>query len=722
MALPAGHHGCEVPPDFLPLSHSFFPDAWKGRTCGPSFFMQMRTPFRLHEGLATLALWVTLGLAWLAYHPGLQGVFLFDDFANLPSLGATGPINNTAAFWRYVTSGSADPTGRPIALLSFLIDAQDWPATAYPFKVTSVLLHLLNGALLTWLLLLLGRALDRSERESAYAAVLGASLWLLHPLLVSTTLYVVQREAMLPATFTLLGLIGYVAGRKYAEHGQYRGVLFAAIAMGACTLLATLSKANGVLLPLLAWLIDALLLAPRRPIANPRTLTSFARLRWLLLILPSLVVLSYLARMGWSGFVDGMPAIRSWTLGQRLLTEARIVVEYLGLLWLPRPYTAGLFNDAIEVSTNLVSPLTTLPCIALIGILIGAAYVLRRLHPAFSAAVLFYFAAQLLESTVIPLELYFEHRNYLPAMLMFWPLALWLCAEPKVVHAGGQRDSLVALRMTLAILLPLGLAGLTFLQADVWGNARDQALLWAQKNPNSPRAQAYAAQIEIAHGQPEAAIQRLLSALNQHPDEIQLTLNLIGAECRAGTLTHATLDRTAVSLRTARTTGRLGYDWFEDGFAIAREGSCRGLDLTALKLLLDAAASNPFARAVSGRRQDIANLRARIALIEHDGDAALRLFNSALDEDVRPGAALSQAAQLASAGYYHQALGHLDHLDRIWHPERITGLSMASAHAWLLWRNGYWQHEIDRLRRQILADAKAHDEHAAASATGAAKT
>ena len=57
--------------------------------------------------------------AWLAYAPGLSGAFLFDDFANLPSLGNYGPVDNHAAFWRYITSGFADPTGRPLSLLSF---------------------------------------------------------------------------------------------------------------------------------------------------------------------------------------------------------------------------------------------------------------------------------------------------------------------------------------------------------------------------------------------------------------------------------------------------------------------------------------------------------------------------------------------------------------------------------------------------------------------------
>src|SRR4051812_24632122 len=143
---------------------------------------------------------LTLAATWWVYRPGLTGVFLFDDYANLPALGAYGPIDDTTTFLRYITSGHADPTGRPLALLSFLVDARDWPADPAPFKRTNLLLHLLNGALLGWLLLRLGEALVLDARRAAVAAVFGSALWLLHPLLVSTVLYVVQREAMLPAT------------------------------------------------------------------------------------------------------------------------------------------------------------------------------------------------------------------------------------------------------------------------------------------------------------------------------------------------------------------------------------------------------------------------------------------------------------------------------------------------------------------------------------------
>src|SRR5688500_16502326 len=102
---------------------------------------------RLQDLGAPLAFAGVLLLAFLAWRPGLSGGFLFDDFVNLPALGAMGPVDNAATFWRYLTSGSADPTGRPIALLSFLVDANDWPADPAPFLRTNLLLHMGNGAL-----------------------------------------------------------------------------------------------------------------------------------------------------------------------------------------------------------------------------------------------------------------------------------------------------------------------------------------------------------------------------------------------------------------------------------------------------------------------------------------------------------------------------------------------------------------------------------------------
>ena len=137
-----------------------------------------------------------LAVAACLYLPGLSGGFLFDDFINLDALGRNGPIVDAPSFWRYVTSGTSDPLGRPLSLLTFLLNARDWPADPAPFLATNLGLHLLNGMLLWGLLLTLERSLDTAASHRHPIALLGAGIWLLHPLFVSTTLYVVQREAM----------------------------------------------------------------------------------------------------------------------------------------------------------------------------------------------------------------------------------------------------------------------------------------------------------------------------------------------------------------------------------------------------------------------------------------------------------------------------------------------------------------------------------------------
>lgn len=645
---------------------------------------------------------LAVALTASVYLPGLRGVFLFDDFANLPSLGAFGPVDNWTAFWRYVTSGIADPTGRPLALVSFLIDAHDWPADPFPFKRTNLILHLCNGVLLAMLLRRLGRTLHPTgTRRSDAAAVLAAALWMLHPLLVSTTLYVVQREAMLPAAFTLLGLLGYCRGRTAAASGNPRGIWLAAGSIVLATLLGVASKANGALLPLLAWLLEALLLAPAQPIPDS-LLRRFSWMRRIVLQLPGALLLLWLAMQGMHFILHGTPSFRTWSITERLMTEARIVCEYLSLLWLPHPYTAGLFNDAVTVSTGLLSPPSTLASIGFLGALLAAAIFLRRRLPVAATSVLFYFTGQLLESTVIPLELYYEHRNYLPAMLMFWPLALWLL---------GDGHAVIARRM-LAVFLPLLLAGMTFLNADLWGDAQQQALVWAEKNPQSPRAQAYAAAAERARGRPDLAAQRAQKARVLQTEDIQVALNLVGAQCEMGRVDAAALERAKTALRTTRTAGRLYFDWMSEAIRRATKGkACKGLEIPEILQLLEAMAENPRMRSQSGWQQDNLGLRALLALEQGDAKSALEYYNQALDVYPGPAAALAQAAALGSAGYPQEGLAHLDHFASLPVQKAEFSWSMPGIHAWLLRRQGFMQEEIAHLREvleQDVRDAKAN--------------
>ena len=651
---------------------------------------------------------VVLALCWYVYQPGLGGGFLFDDWVNLDALGAFGPVDNATTLWRYLTSGNADATGRPLALASFLLDARDWPAEPYLFKRTGLILHLVNGLLLVWLLRGLGRALapygDASAaRASAYvradiAAVLGAGLWLLHPLLVSTTLYVVQREAMLPGTFILLGLIGYVAGRKRAAIGQQRGVWMAAASIVGGTALASLCKANGALLPLLAWLLDAILLAPRQAMEHSRVAKVFRWTRRCVLVFPGLLLLAALLVVGVRGFVDEIAMARPWTTGERLLTQARVVVDYLHLLWSPRPYSHGLFNDGIAVSHGVLSPPSTLACLLLLAVLAGGAFASWRRLPILSASILFFLAAHLMESSVVPLELYFEHRNYVPALLMFWPLGWWLAGA----WGSQPHQGLTWVRKTLCFVLPMLLAALTFLRADLWGNVADQALLWVQRNPDSPRAQAYAAQTEARRGHAVQAIARMETALAKYPHEVQLAANLIDARCMTGGVAEEDV-RTMSAALTSNRVGNLAFGWLSgklDGLS-AGKPPCRGLELPTLERLVEALAKNPGMASAPGRVAEIHHLRGRLQLLSGDANLAFASFNAALHVLPAPAKALRQAAMLGDAGYPELGLRHLEMCSPTCGELPDWSAGMPAIHARLLDSQGYWKAEIAHLRRTL---------------------
>jgi tetratricopeptide (TPR) repeat protein len=632
-----------------------------------------------------------LALAWLAYRPGLTGGFLFDDFVNLDALGRFGVVDNWGVFWRYMTSGTADPLGRPIALLSFLFDARNWPADPAPFLRTNVLIHLTNGALLFGLLRQLGRALDGPSVRTDLSALFAAGCWLLHPLFVSTTLYVVQRQAMLPASFTLLGLIAYGHGRAHFQSsGGISGLGWMLVGIVCGTTLAILCKANGVLLPLLALILEVCVFQRQ---ALPQS--AACRLRWVkgvLLVLPSLFVLAYVLEP--LRRLSSMPGHRSWTIGERLLTESRVLVDYLKLLVVPRSVSTGLFNDGYVVSHSIISPWTTLPSLLLVLTLPSLAFIFRRRYPALSCGLLFFFVGHLLESTSLPLELYFEHRNYLPALLLFWPLGRALLAwSGRPIFKG-----------TAAMVVVVVLAGTTWQRAELWGQPQKLARLWAASNHNSARAQTVAALTEQSIGRPDQALERLLPLWRQHPYELQYAFNVIDGRCTLGGLSAEDKLALTQALRHTPRSELMTNQWLSNAIEVANDGRCRGLVLADVDAWLTAALENPVIGRGRYRDEDMEPLLGQIAVHRGEPNQALTHLDRALRARPSPDQAARQAVLLASNGYYQQALAHLDTYDSLAARRPPTGFGMSWLHRRVLDWQGYWPREMALLRAKIKAE------------------
>ena len=636
-----------------------------------------------------------LVIAWLAYRPGLSGGFLFDDWVNLDALGRNGAIDNGPALVRYLTSGTADPLGRPLALLSFLVDARNWPADPAPFLRTNLLLHLANASLLWCLLRRLETLLGSDGKHAGRVALLGAGAWLLHPLWVSTTLYAVQREAMLPATFVLAGLLAYVAARERFSRTSGREGAWAMIAaVTIATTLAALSKANGLLLPLLAWVLEATVLRRAFPVPGDTAVAARLRhLRWLLLVIPSLALMAYVARFipDWNVVASG----REWTIGQRALSEPRVILQYLELLLVPRASSAGLFNDQVQASASLFSPATTaLGLLALAAMLAGF---LRLQHlrraPALTCALGFFLAGHLLESTLVPLELYFEHRNYLPALLLGWPLARALTNIERPVLRVAASAAVLAL-----------FAFTTHARASVWGDPSRLSAMWARQNPASPRAQAGLSITLMEAGRADQALALLQPLRRRWPLDLQVAVNHATATC-AATGELPAHDRGALGETFAHL--RLGNDllfrFLASSIDHASAGACRGVDFDTVSGWLRAASANPKL----GTSHRFEQLEGRLAIARGEPEQAIAHFTRALQASRRHDDALRQLAWLAAGGHANQALIELDRYQAIVAAAPAPAAGMPRMHAWVLSRQRYWEREFGWMRESLRRQAAA---------------
>jgi hypothetical protein len=424
--------------------------------------------------LPGLGLWLCLALCGWIYSPGLAGPFLLDDRINLAGLDV---LQDGAGLMPDVVWGNASgPLGRPASMLSF---AGSWLAGGgldpQVFKQHNLALHLLAGSLVCWLAFLLLSALRVPDSEPI--AVMTAAVWLLSPLMLSTVLYVIQRMAQLACVFTLLALICFCKARLA------RGPRQAWVRVGGCALFgcaAIFSKETAVvLLPLLLLLEFAVFRSARPSRAYALVEKSAA------VLLGSASVFVLLAvSVGW--LADGLLsyAQRDFTLGERVMTQFRVLLDYVaGLLW-PLKGGYGLYHDDFQISRGWFSPPATLAAgvavtvaltLAVMGLLCNRLRVL-------ALGVLFFFVAHAAESTIFPLEIYFEHRNYLPAV------GLCLGLSWSVVMFARRLPELRALMIIACTVFVLVSAGATGLRASYWSSVELYSALAVTEHPTSPRA------------------------------------------------------------------------------------------------------------------------------------------------------------------------------------------------------------------------------------------
>lgn len=578
-----------------------------------------------------------------AYRLGLGGSMHFDDPRNL---GGLAQISDFSSAIEYVFGGEAGPLGRPLALASFAAQAYVWPDALAQMLYTNVCIHLLNGALATWLLLLLLDASGRATRlgQASRVAATSGALWMLMPLLASSSLLVVQRMTTLSASFVLAGGIGYLYGRAALERRPRIAVLVMVLALSLGTGLAVLTKENGALLPLLVLVAELTILAP----PSGERARSLRRALVGLLVLPAIALVAYLVSC--AAYDDGILTYRGFSAADRLLTEAHILWEYLLNAFVPAAAKLGPFHDDHVIYRDWLEPRSILAVGGWLAI-VTAAVAFNRKLPMLSFAVGWYLVGHSIESTTVPLELYFEHRNYLP--IIGPVLAFVFAADREAARMRVVRPALAA----YAAMLWIVLCSVT----SVWGRPLLAAHMWALYHPESARAAQYLSeQYADAGGLPQA-YSVMLARLEGRPTDVNTALRVVGLTC----MLHPDADQTKL---LERTEAELKHGGYASGIVplllglhrFAQERECSAVTVETVDRLVSAAARNPAYRAVSPTFHDLNLLLAKRALTGGNPELAMHHIEIALSTRYSLEALTSAVQVLKSQGRTSAALDLLD--------------------------------------------------------------
>jgi len=443
--------------------------------------------------MAVLGIAVAVLTVCLVYWSGLTGAFLLDDFPNLAVINQL-PADATARDFIYLAnSGTAGILGRPISVLSFLLQHSAWPDPYY-FKLINLILHIVNGGLIAALCLMISKCWNFPPLKPALIFTI-ALLWMVHPIQVSTVLYVVQRMTILSSSFILIGITGYLLGRYWLMQGRQRIGSFLMIASPLlAAVLGVLCKENGALIYPYLLVIEFTLLANTKLGKRMREIR-----RWGLLLPLTLGLIAFALYLPTA--LQGYD-IKPFNLLQRVLTEPQALLHYLGVIGLPQPGSFGIYHDDFRLFQTAADLLWALGGLSFIFTALVVAVCYRKRWPLLSFAILWFLAGHALESTVMPLEIYFEHRNYLP---LFGPLfALTLLSANYL----SSRVSISLAGKGVAALIVIGiLSSVTLNESVLWGNPLAQARDAVEHHPQSQRANALLVQTLSSEGEVIAAFE-----------------------------------------------------------------------------------------------------------------------------------------------------------------------------------------------------------------------
>ncbi len=415
-----------------------------------------------------------LSILLLSYSNSFNCSWHFDDYDNITN---NANIKISELSWQNIKNISFGIMGnnrisRPVSYLSFAINYYWGGMEVFGYHVVNFLVHYLSAIFLFLLIintLKLPTLREQYEKHAYSIALLATLFWAINPVQVTAVTYIVQRMASMVALFYIMSMYFYLKFRTSNETAK--SIIFIILCVTSMVL-AIGTKENAALLPASIFLYDLFFIQGLTRENIKRNIK--------FIIIPLIILLTAaLLFYDFSGFSKEYD-LRPFTLQERLLTEPRVILFYISLLFYPLTSRLTIIHD-IEISKSLFDPWTTAAAILIIILTIGISFIKAKKYPLITFCILFYFLNHVIEGSVFSLELIFEHRNYLPSMFLFIPFAVLIIKGLDYFY----QKKLVFYSLAAAIVSIIIILSMTvYIQNNIMS---DEISLWSDNVKKSPR-------------------------------------------------------------------------------------------------------------------------------------------------------------------------------------------------------------------------------------------
>lgn len=393
----------------------------------------------------------------------------------------------------------------PLSILSYMLDFTLWGTNPAGYHLSNIIVHTVNG-------LLVYRLLYRFYSER-FISLVGAVIFLIHPVQVESVAWISERKGLLSLLFLLISWEGYTRYRALEKNGRMFWYAVSLVAFG-CSLLA---KTAGVVLPLILLLYDLCIHK------SERRVTYWDKLPYFIVSGVFAGIEVYLGKGGTGaivGYHGGSPLATFFTM----LT---VFCRYLGLLVWP----SGL-------NVEHLPPVYRSPDVPVIGaalLLAGIGFATVRLYKGDKRSGfwgMFFWIGLLPVSQIVPTMLMmYEHYLYMPIIAISALIGSGVLFLRKKI--GAQYSGV--LYAFLAIWF-VALAVVSYQRTAVWKNSLTLFADATAKSPNGARVWEAFGEANYYYGNKEIARNALEKSIALRPKSTDVLWALAEVNAELGEL------------------------------------------------------------------------------------------------------------------------------------------------------------------------------------------